>query len=393
MPRSALILDGASGPALAFTRSLGRAGWRVLVPAGTRSAASRYASVAVSVPEADFDPRGFVAGVGEVCAGDDVDVVVPCTDASVELLWANEDALGDARVVGGDRESAALGTDKARSLAAADEAGFPTPEWEAPETVEEAVEAVGRIGLPCVLKPRRSYVAVDGRLLHRRHGFVDVGDDPAGVIAEFARVDGSVPVLEAYVPGRSISVSAVLRDGEVLARVARETLTFDPIAGGTSVWKRTIPPDDAGVAEAVDLLRSIGYEGLAEVEYQVDRGGTPRLMEIGVRAHGWVGLAVAAGVDLPLIAANAVVGDSVPKLEGYRVGVEMRWPAGEVGRLRTALARNPGLPPGVRRRDVLATAWPPWRPGMRYDGLDLDDLRPWLPARLRGAGAARRASP
>jgi hypothetical protein len=56
----------------------------------------------------------------------------------------------------------------------------------------------------------------------------------------------------------------------------------------------------------------------------------------------------------------------------------MRWPAGEVRRMREALLRRTTLPPGTTRRAVLALAWPPWAPGMRYDGLDLGDTGPWL---------------
>jgi hypothetical protein len=105
-------------------------------------------------------------------------------------------------------------------------------------------------------------------------------------------------------------------------------------------------------------------------------------MEIGVRAHGWVPLAVAAGVDLPLIAARALMGERLRDAAPYRVGAQMRWPAGELGRLRVALRRSPVLPPGVSRWGVLALAWPPWAPGMRYDSIDLGDPEPWLPAKL-----------
>jgi predicted ATP-grasp superfamily ATP-dependent carboligase len=168
-----------------------------------------------------------------------------------------------------------------------------------------------------------------------------------------------------------------VHDGNVIGAVARETFTFHPVAGGTSVWKRTVDRADVGVEQALAFLQAIGLEGLAEVEYQVGRDGVPRLMEIGARAHRWVPLAIAAGVNLPLLAARLAVGESVRPVSSYRAGVEMRWPAGELLRLRTALGATV-LPPGVRRRDVLAGVWPPWRPGMRYDGVDLADPRPSL---------------
>jgi predicted ATP-grasp superfamily ATP-dependent carboligase len=170
----------------------------------------------------------------------------------------------------------------------------------------------------------------------------------------------------------------VLVDGAVVACAARETFSFAPVAGGNSVWKRTVPLDDVGVQDALSLLVAERYEGLGEVEYQVDASGSLRFMEVGARAFAWLPLAVRAGVDLPLIAAIAATGRPAAAPGRYRAGVEMRWLAGEVVRLRAALARHADLPPGVTRRAVLAKAWPPWRPGMSYDGLEADDLRPFV---------------
>ena len=383
MSRSALVLDGASGPALAVVRSLGRAGWRVLTTAGTRSAASRHAAGVYEIAAADEDPAAFVAGVLTAVETEPFDVVVPATDASVELLWANEGVLGDARILGADRPSFEIAVDKARTLAAADRAGFGTPEWLAPSTVEEARASIERIGLPCVVKPRRSYSRDGTRLSHRRHTVVRKLEELEAALHAQTGDDGALPVVEAFVPGRALSVTAVLREGRILALVARETLTFAPIGGGTSVWKRTIPPTDTGVRDAADLLVSLGYEGLAEVEFQVPADKRPRLMEIGMRVHGWIPLAVAAGVDMPLIAAQSLLGDSLPDAAPYRVGVEMRWPAGEVNRLREAFRPGSVLPPGVTRRSVLASLWPPWRPGMSYDGFHINDPLPWLPSPVR----------
>jgi carbamoyl-phosphate synthase large subunit len=382
MRRTALVLDGSHGPALATVRSLGRAGWRVLTPAGTRSASSRYAARVLEIPLAEDDPAGFVERVAAVLDEEHVDVVVPATDASVELLWE----LDDARILGGDRASYELASDKARMLAAADAAGFGTPRWMAPASVEEA-RAWDEF--PCVVKPRRSYVREGGRLRQRRHRIAEDAAQLEQALLEYA----DPALVQEFVPGRSLAVSVVLRGGRLHALVARETLTFDPIRGGCSVWKRTVPPDDVAVRKAVDLLRSVGYEGLGELEYQVAADGVERLMEVNVRVHGWVTLAVAAGVDLPLIAARALLGDELPDAPPYRAGVEMRWPAGELGRVLQALRRDAALPPGTTRLGVAAGLWPPWRPGMRYDGVELGDLAPFLPAPLRRRTQRRSRGP
>ena len=388
--RSALVLDGGSGQALEVVRSLGRAGWRVLAPRGTRSAVSRFTASQVAIPDA-ADPAALRNAVRAVLAAEPVDVIVPCSDASAQTLWDCEPQLLGAGILGGDRASFALAVDKAATLVAAERAGFPVPRFICADDLVETEQLAGELGLPFVVKPRRSFTLHDGKLVQRRHRFVRRPEELAGALAALGSPEGA-PLVQAYVPGRSLSVSAVVRDGRLLARAARETFSFEPVAGGTSVWKRTIPPGDVGVEEACRLLVDLGVEGLAEVEYQVGADGVPRLMEIGARAHGWLGLAIAAGADLPLVAARALLGDDVEPDLRYRAGLEMRWPRGEVTRIKTALTAPGELPPDVSRAAVIAKSWPPWLPGMRYDGVDRYDLVPLFPERLR-AVARPRAGP
>jgi predicted ATP-grasp superfamily ATP-dependent carboligase len=385
---TALILDASSGPSVAAVRSLGRAGWRVLVPAGTRGERSRHASGTVMLPSPHDEPDRYCEALAGALAG--VDVVAPAEDATVELVWRLGDALGTTRVLGADRVSAETYLDKAATLAAADRHGFPTPAWRAPRTREEAHDAAREIGFPCVVKPRRTFTLANGRLQLRRHAVVETPDGLDAALEARRDRDGSLPLVQALVPGRALSTTAVVQDGRIVGYAARETLSFHPIAGGTSVRKRTVPPDDAGVQEALALLRAIRFEGLGEVEFQVGADGVPRLMEIGVRLHGWVPLAIAAGVDLPLLAARALLGERLPEASGYRVGVQMRWPMGEVARVRDAFRQPSRLPPGVTRLDVVRSVWPPWAPGMLYDGIVADDLGPWLPfMRARRRSGAR----
>ena len=306
-------------------------------------------------------------------------MVVPCTDAESEVLWQAPEALAGAAILGGDRASVERFLDKGCTLAAADSVRFPTPEWRAPTTLDDIVVAAGEIGYPCVLKARRTYARVGSALVQRRYLVVDGPADVRRAVDVLAR-DGLLPIVEAYVPGRSLAVTAVLTGGKVIAGVAREALTFFPITGGASCWRRTVSPDDTGVAAAFSMLEALDYEGLAEVEYQVGADGIPRLMEIGVRAHGWVSLAVAAGVDIPIIAAHAALGEAPAPGEppSWKVGVEMRSPGSEIRRVRQALDLRKPMPAMYSRLGVLSKLWPPWRPGMRYDHVDLDDLGPWL---------------
>lgn len=382
--RSALVLDGNSGPALSVVRSLGRAGWQSIVEEGTKSALSRFATRSVTLPDPLAAPDRYVETLASHVERLRPSIVAPATDATLELAWSA--VGGSTHILGGDEETVRLSFDKPRTLEVAEKLGFVSPpSWFAPTTAGEARAAADAVGWPCVVKPRRSYVRKGHVLVQRRHAVVDSPASLDAALAELADPDGALPIVQALIRGRALSLSAVITDGRVLAAAARETLSFLPVSGGTSVWKRTISLSDDGVEAAVQLLQGVGLTGLAEAEYQVGEDGVPRLMEIGARPHGWLPLAIAAGVDLPLIAADAATGVATDAPLDYRPGLEMRWLAGEILRLRAVLPGG-ALPPGTTRVDVLRKAWPPWKPGLRFDGIVRDDLRPALPSLLRRRG-------
>lgn len=379
--KTVFVIDGFTSQSLAAVRSLGRSGWRVIAPSGSISGASRFVERRVALPRSGPEPRAFLAAVREVVSAENVDVIFPCEDLSVELWYADRQADGGPGVAAAARASAERFVDKAETLAAADAAGFPTPRWLAPTTIEEGMAFVRELGLPCVLKSRRSYKRVGGAFVHRRH--VIPRTPAAAESALRAAGDDDLPVVQEYVPGRALGVAALVVDGRFVARVARETFSYNPIAGGDSVWLRTVPPDAVGVQEAFALLRDVGFEGLGDVQYQVDASGIPRLMEIGVRVNAWADVAVAAGVDLPALAASWAAGREVKPVERWQTGVQRRALGGELDRLRAALTRRAELPPGVTPWTVLQCAWPLWAPGMRYAKVDPRDPVPMLPARWR----------
>jgi hypothetical protein len=215
-----------------------------------------------------------------------------------------------------------------------------------------------------------------------RHVVVSTPEQAEAAARSLCDVDGAPPLVQAFVEGRAVAATFVMRDGRTLARAVRETLSFWPVNGGTSVWKRSLPLDTPGVAEAERFLLAFGLEGLAEIEYQLDGSDVPRLMEVGPRAHGWIPLAEAACPGLVETAAAVAVGREARELHDYRPGIEMRWLRGELARVHLGLRPSGEFPPAMSRASVVGKAWPPWKPGMRYDIIDLDDPLPWVPRPL-----------
>ena len=130
------------------------------------------------------------------------------------------------------------------------------------------------------------------------------------------------------------------------------------------------------------LLRSLGWQGVAMVEFKRDsRDGSLRLMEINGRFWGSLQLAIDAGVDFPAILVDLVGGKRPPQRPAYRTGVRTRWLWGDVDSLLAVLFRS-------RQRLNLSANHPGrwatlysflkfWQPGMRYELERADDLRPW----------------
>lgn len=385
--RVALVVDGNSWPSRAVVRSLGRAGWRVLTEKGTIASRSRHCAGEVELPGYREHASAWAEAVAEAVERQRVDVVAPAEDASLELLYETPGLLQDARVLGGDGRSAALATDKVRTLAAANEAGFPIPEHRVPADVDEAVAAAREIGFPCAVKPRRSYGRLGDGRPYSRHTVVHSPEQVRRTIERKYLARGfELPIVQAWTPGRSIGVAAVFREGRLLGWGAREAFRQWPIAGGVAVWRRTVPETTPGVREALRLFRDVGFEGLGDVQYHIAADGTPRLMELGARVYGWLPLTVFAGADLPRIAAESFFGEEPAETVAARPGIEMRWIVGELQRLREALHPNASLPPGTTRSDVFRQAWPLWRPSMHYDGLGFGDASPsatlrWLRAK------------
>lgn len=373
--RVALIVDGHGWASRAVVNSLGAAGWRVLAPSATKSARSRFCSLAVRIPDYRTDIEAFLAAVAAILRRWRVDLVVPGEDASLELLYETVGLLGDARVLGGDRESARLALDKARTLSRAAELGFGTPRTIFADSADEAVDRAGEVGFPCVVKPRRSYARRGNTMESARLRFVRDPAELGRVLHDYLAQGFALPLVQEWVPGRSIGVAAVVREGRVLAWGAREAFSQFPTRGGSAVWRATVGFREPGVAQALALFQQLGFEGLGDVQYHIDDSGRPRLMEIGARTYGWLPLTIAAGADLPRIAAAALDGEQPDQTVTARPGLHMRWLRGECARLVETLRPGAQLPPGSTRLDVVRQLHPLCGQNMLYDGWTVSDRR------------------
>jgi predicted ATP-grasp superfamily ATP-dependent carboligase len=381
-----LVTDGEQRAALAAVRSLGAAGYEVLVAsAAPRSiaGASRHARSQHRVPSALEQPAAFVDAIASLTRAHGVQVLLPMTEQSLLAVLDALDRFGGVAVPFADAEQFRRISDKALLLETARRVGIAVPEQHVLLAPEDGAALRARpLRFPLVLKPARSVVEEAGQR-------TKLGVRHAATMAELeARLAGypasAYPImLQQRIVGPGVGVFFLQWDGETIASFAHRRLREKPPAGGISVYREAIATDPALLAKSRRLLEAFDWRGVAMVEYKIDAAtGTPYAMEVNGRFWGSLQLALDAGVDFPALLVGRALGQPLRGPERYRVGVRSRWEWGEIDHLLLRLRRSErdlALPPGSPGRlRTLLDVLTPWRHGDRLEMFRLADPKPFF---------------
>ena len=393
---SILILDGGAMSSLAFIRSLGAAGVRVRVAASSPDAIGRYSRFCArfdTYPSPLDDREAFGQWLRDTLAHDPPDVLLGCTDATIPLLMEWREALSRHCLVPlPPAEGFAMAFDKGRTLEVARQVGVHVPaEWNATDA-DAVAQVVARDRWPVVVKPRSS---VEGQGDVRVATGVTYAFN-AGELAQQvqrASATGRAPLVQEYIHGAGVGCFYLFHGGEVVARFQHRRLRDKNPLGSGSCLRVSVPLDPALVDGGERLLRAMGWEGLAMVEYRQDSQGVGWLMEINPRPWGSMQLAVEAGVDFPLLWWQCVTGREVESPRPYRVGLQCRYLVGDFSHLEAVLRGRPkgwrlDFPGRARTvRDFLRFSGD----DVRYDDFAADDPSPgWHAVRRHLSEVVRR---
>jgi protein tyrosine phosphatase (PTP) superfamily phosphohydrolase (DUF442 family) len=115
-------------------------------------------------------------------------------------------------------------------------------------------------------------------------------------------------------------------------RRIRET----PPTGGVSCCAISIYESDL-LAIGKRLLDALVWHGVAMVEFKRERStGDLYLMEINPKFWGSLDLAIASGVDFPVLDVSMAIGEEIPYSNDYKIGIKFHWPLdGEINHIRS----------------------------------------------------------
>lgn len=285
---------------------------------------SKYTHARAHLPSPE-DTEDFMTALISLGAGDRP-VLLPVGIDTLLTLCKNRDAV-NAHFAAAlpPYESILLANDKFSLVQHAKEQGVPCPATAVLREGEEISDLASRVGYPAVIKYRA------GELLKLdpkdRYCIVKTPDE---LISKYTMMHErqEYPLVQEYVQGEGFGVSVVMDKAHNPMKVfCHRRIHEYPVSGGPSslcesAW-------DAELAKhAVNLLRSLNWEGVAMVEFK----GTPetgyKLMEINPRFWGSLALAPASGCDIPLALARVAQGElaeEAPLKADYKVGKRLRF--------------------------------------------------------------------
>jgi predicted ATP-grasp superfamily ATP-dependent carboligase len=283
---------------------------------GTYADRSRATVATVRVPKPDFDSEGFVQTLAVAAQRLRVAAVLPSSDSHFLALAGREADFAGITLGTPSREIVDQATDKALLAELAADAGLRTP----PTKFIRGGEAVHGFGLPAIVKPLRSRVQnPDGTISTYSAHYVSDGQ----IEQVLDSLGGREGLVQPYIPGALISVAGVSWEGELVCALHQASVRIWPVPVGGSAYAETIAPDaklEQGVGR---LLRSIGWSGLFHVQFIRNSRGEHFLIDLNPRIYGSLALASAAGLNLPQIWVNLLLGRQ-PDIGDYRIGMNFR---------------------------------------------------------------------
>ena len=238
-------------------------------------------------------------------------VLFPATDIDLEAIIIGRERLTDRYWIPASPEIGLKIDGKNWQYEHADKVGMPTPR----HTLFRGGEQpdVQGFRFPLIVKPS-ARGATAGDWVFRLQ-ILDDADALARCLATIAKdYPGREFQVAENIPGEPDELYTVGTYSGLNGRVQRcytgRKLTQYPYHHGVASLAESMPLPEHVVRDAENLLNSMGFVGISQVEYKRDhRDGAYKLLEVNGRSWLWVKLAAFSDVNLPLMQYYDLTGD------------------------------------------------------------------------------------
>jgi predicted ATP-grasp superfamily ATP-dependent carboligase len=202
--------------------------------------------------------------------------------------------------------------DKEKTYQAAEKHGIPIPRTYYPKSLQELLELC--LEFPVVMKPSirdhfYNKTKIKAFRINNREELIKTYQRVCDVI------DPEEILVQDFIPGgpkNLYSFCPFFKNGEVVTGIAGRRARQHPMDfGHASTYVELVDiPELRTLAEK--FMRAINFYGIAEVEFMQDpRDHQFKLIEVNPRVWGWHTLAISAGIDLPFLLYQDMIGEKV----------------------------------------------------------------------------------
>jgi carbamoyl-phosphate synthase large subunit len=345
-PARAIITEDAPAyGVLAAVRGLSAAGyepWVAVNGPGTYARRSARCAGAVTVCDPAVDPDGYCRQLAEAARSLGAALLLPGTDRALVTLSGKERLFIPDTVLGMGRAEVVLrAMDKAELGRIGAAIGLSVP----PSVVvtEEDLTATDDVAYPAIVKPmrpaaiNRARSSFSARRLECHADLLDaIGSDP-----------GQQWLVQPFITGELEATCGVAWQGGVVCAARQVADRIYPPDCGISAYARTVAPDPTLARSVGALIEELDYSGIFQVQL-LRAAGRRYLIDLNLRPYGSLALTIAAGLNLPAIWADLLLGRRAarPALRigarerTYRVGMRYRSEERDAGALVTALVHG-----------------------------------------------------
>ena len=318
-------------------REAGHAPWVAVHERGTYVARSRATAGTIDVPSPWDDPEAFAHEIAAATKRIGASIILPGTEYGMVTL-AERAGLFPADVILGIPPIATIAeaTDKGRLASLARAVGLDTP-----PTAELRLATLPDqmpFDFPLVLKPHRSELPDEAGVI-RHHGSQAVASVHQ-LRAALSQLPGQCGLAQPFMPGPLGSLAGVSWEGRLVAAVQATADRVWPTPCGSISHGQTVPLDQ-GLADRVgQLLGAVGWNGIFQLDF-FGAAGRHYLIDLNPRFYTSLVHATRAGMNLPAIWVDLLLGRDPVVPASYRTGLHYRHEVGEIRGLGRMLLRGP----------------------------------------------------
>lgn len=324
--------------ALAVARSLHCRGVRVVVAtlgAWETPIWSRAVEAYLHLPCAEENSPGFLPKLLEAIAQYQIDTLIPLTDRALSVLAPHQNQLRErVRLLAPTSQQTAIVLDKTLTAQLAVNLCIPVPATVILESLQGLSDVEDGLKFPVFLKPQNKSSTSLSQVTPGPDVFRC--DDVATLrsrLRDSMCASGGKFLVQERMPGDDVGLAVVMRAGEVVSIFQYRALRLWPATGGVCVASRSETVHTAMADSAIRLLRTLGWEGVAQLDFrhdpQTDRFA---LLEVNGRFWGSTAAAVASGIDMPWVVWQ-LTDASGEQPRNYPSGQRVRWLEGDLRRL------------------------------------------------------------